>query len=79
MYLTAGGIQQRADVLNGGSYLSSNDLRVHFALGDANAVGAVEIHGPDCQVKVLALSGVDRIYKVEERKDVIGQLDEHVH
>ena len=33
VYLTAGGMRQRGDVLSGGSYLSSNDPRVHFGLG----------------------------------------------
>ena len=46
VYLTAGGIRQRGDVLSGGSYLSSNDLRVHFGLGDAASVDGVEITGP---------------------------------
>jgi len=32
LYLDAAGIRQRGDVLSGGSYLSSNDFRVHFGL-----------------------------------------------
>ena len=39
VYLQAGGIRQRGDVLSGGSYLSSNDLRVHFGLGDGTDAG----------------------------------------
>ena len=46
VYLTAGGMRQRGDVLSGGSYVSSNDPRVHFGLGDADKVDAVEIHWP---------------------------------
>ena len=45
VYLTAGGMRQRGDVLSGGSYLSSNDPRVHFGLGDAEKVDGVEIGG----------------------------------
>jgi hypothetical protein len=74
VYLTAGGIRQREDVLSGGSYLSSNDLRVHFGLGDATKVDAVEIHWPDGAVEKAALPGVDRIYTVEEGKGVTGRL-----
>src|SRR5579864_7362743 len=33
VFLTAGGVRQRADVFSGGSYGSSSDLRVHFGLG----------------------------------------------
>src|ERR1700733_15106743 len=35
VYLTAGGIRQRGDVMSGGSYESSNDQRPHFGIGDA--------------------------------------------
>ena len=46
VYLTANGMRQRGDVLSGGSYLSSNDMRVHFGLGDATDAGTAEIHWP---------------------------------
>ena len=39
VHLAAAGIRQRGDVLSGGSYLSYNDMRVHFGLGDANGCG----------------------------------------
>ncbi len=42
VYLTAAGMRQRGDVLSGGSFVSSNDPRVHFGLGDADKVDAVE-------------------------------------
>jgi len=70
VYLTAGGVRQRGDVLSGGSYLSSNDPRVHFGLGDADRVDAVEIRWPDGVVEKVTLPGVDRIYSVEEGKGV---------
>jgi len=71
VYLTAGGIRQRGDMLSGGSYLSSNDLRVHFGLGDATAVDAVEIRWPSGQVEKIKLPGLDRILTVEEGKGII--------
>jgi hypothetical protein len=73
VYLTAGGIRQRGDVLSGGSYLSSNDPRVHFGLGDAVKVDLVEIHWPDGVVETMQLPGVDRIFKVAEGKGVIPE------
>jgi len=45
VYLAAAGMKQREDVLSGGSYLSSNDLRVHFGLGDATDAGAPRFTG----------------------------------
>jgi hypothetical protein len=74
VYLTAGGMRQRSDVLSGGSYLSSNDMRVHFGLGDASLVDAVEIHWPGGVVEKLKLPAVDRIFTVEQGKGVIGEL-----
>ena len=70
VYLTAGGIRQRGDVLSGGSYLSSNDFRVHFGLGDANSVQGVEIHWPSGLIENLELPVVDRIFTVQEGKGV---------
>ena len=74
VYLTAGGLRQRGDVLSGGSYLSSNDLRVHFGLGDSAKVDSVEIHWPSGKVEKPALHSVDRIFTIEEGKGVIGEL-----
>jgi len=72
VYLTAGGTKQREDVLSGGSYLSSNDMRVHFGIGDATEVDGVEIHWPSGNVEKLQLHDVDCIFTVEEGKGVTG-------
>ncbi|HVU46004.1 MAG TPA: CRTAC1 family protein [Terracidiphilus sp.] len=74
VYLTAGGIRQRGDVLSGGSYLSSNDMRVHFGLGDSTRVDDVEIHWPSGKVEKLQLDAVDRIYTVSEGKGITTGL-----
>jgi len=74
VYLTAGGTRQRGDVLSGGSYLSSSDLRVHFGLGDATTVDAVDIHWPGGAVEKVRLPAVDRILTIEQGKGVTGQL-----
>jgi hypothetical protein len=72
VYVTAGGMRQRGDVLSGGSFESSNDPRVHFGLGAAAGVDAVEVHWPDGQVEPVKLPGVDRIVTVEEGKGVVS-------
>ena len=74
VYLTAGGIRQRGDVLSGGSYLSSNDMRVHFGLGDSSKVDQVEIHWPSGALEKLGLPAVDRIYTIIEGKGITGAL-----
>jgi hypothetical protein len=72
VYLTAGGLRQRGDVISGGSYASSNDFRVHFGLGEATKVESVEIHWPSGAVERLALPAVDRYYSVEEGRGVMA-------
>ena len=68
VYLTAGGVRQRADVLSGGSYLSSNDMRVHFGLGDAAKIDAIEVHWPSGLVQKIAPTPIDRILTIVEGK-----------
>jgi hypothetical protein len=72
VYVTAGGMRQRGDVLSGGSYISSNDPRVHFGLGDTVKIDAVEIHWPSGLKEKVNLPGVDKIFTVEEGKGVIN-------
>ena len=76
VYLTASSVRQRGDVLSGGSYLSSNDMRVHFGLGATEKVDSVEIHWPSGALEKLKLPAVDRIYTVMEGKGVTGSLCE---
>jgi enediyne biosynthesis protein E4 len=74
VYLKAGGIRQRGDVLSGGSYLSSNDMRIHFGLGDANHVDGVEIHWPSGVIENLKVAKIDRILTIEQGKGITGEL-----
>jgi len=70
VYLAAGGVRQRGDVLSGGSYLSSNDMRIHFGLGDATKVDEVEIHWPSGAIERLNTVAIDRILTIEEGKGI---------
>jgi hypothetical protein len=66
VYLTANGMKQREDVISGGSYLSSNDQRPHFGLGQATKVDDIEVHWPSGKVEHFTVPGVDRIVKIME-------------
>jgi hypothetical protein len=74
VYLSANGMRQRGDVLSGGSYLSSNDFRVHFGLGDAVVAGSMEIHWPSGAKEIVRLPAVDRIYTITEGKGITGAI-----
>jgi enediyne biosynthesis protein E4 len=66
VYLAAAGIKQRGDVISGGSYLSSNDPRLHFGLGSAEAVQSIEVHWPSGKVEHFTVPGIDRIVTLTE-------------
>ena len=74
VYLNADGIRQRGDVLSGGSYLSSNDMRVHFGIGNSTTIDSVEIHWPSGAKETLKLRAVDRIYTITEGKGVTAAM-----
>jgi hypothetical protein len=74
VYLTAHGMRQRGDIVSGGSYLSSNDQRVHFGLGDSTDAGTAEIHWPSGSKATLKLPAVDRIYTIVEGKGIIEAM-----
>jgi len=70
VYLNANGIRQREDVMSGGSYISSNDQRPHFGLGDATDAGSAEIHWPSGRVEKIKLPAIDRIFTVTEGQGI---------
>jgi hypothetical protein len=67
-------MRQREDVMSGGSYISSNDQRPHFGLGDALDAGTAEIHWPSGAVENVKLPAEDRIFTITEGKGITGVL-----
>jgi len=59
-------MKQRADVISGGSYISTSDQRPHFGLGTATAVDGIEVHWPSGKVEKFTVPGVDRIVTLTE-------------
>ena len=74
VYLTANGLRQREDVMSGGSYISSNDQRPHFGLGDATDAGSAEIHWPSGAKEMVKLPAVDRIFTITEGMGITDVL-----
>ncbi|HLY43612.1 MAG TPA: CRTAC1 family protein [Terracidiphilus sp.] len=74
VYLTANGIRQREDVISGGSYISSNDQRPHFGLGDATDAGTAEIHWPSGAKESVKLPAEDRIFTITEGKGITSAM-----
>ena len=74
VYLTANGVRHREDVLSTGSYVSSNDQRLHFGLGDAADAGTAEIHWSSGAKETVKMPAPDRIYTITEGKGITGSL-----
>lgn len=66
VFLTSGGVRQRADVFSGGSYGSSSDQRLHFGLGQVMKVD--KIGRPSGTKEAFAGSSTDRIITAVEGK-----------
>ncbi|HEY6185817.1 MAG TPA: CRTAC1 family protein, partial [Terriglobales bacterium] len=71
VFVTAGGIRQRADVFSGGSYGSSSDQRVHFGLGQNNKIEKIEIHWPSGLKQEITVPSIDRIFTISEGKGIV--------
>ena len=64
--IRAAGVKQFCDVRGGGSYLSQNDLRLHFGLGTATKIDSVEIRWPNGTLETLQNVAADAIYTIVE-------------
>ena len=69
--LVAGGMTQTDEIHSGGSYISQNDLRVHFGLGKATKIDSLEIHWPSGKVETVKDLDADQYYSVLEGQGIV--------
>jgi hypothetical protein len=65
--ITAGDLTQIAEVRSGGSYLSQNDLRLHFGLGGHLKVDRIEITWPGSAQQIETDIRADRVLVIRQR------------
>ena len=65
--IPACGKKQFASLHNGGSYLSRDDPRVHFGLGDCKQVDEVKISWPTGKIQKQNDLAANRYLTVDER------------
>ena len=70
--MIAGGMTQTEEIRSGGSYLSQNDLRVHFGLNTATRIDSVEIRWPSGKIETLKNLDADRFYCVLEGRGIVS-------
>lgn len=64
--LTAGGVTQVSQKKGGSGYLSYNDPRLHFGLGNADVAETIEVKWPSGAIRVLENVKAGQILVVEE-------------
>lgn len=64
--ITAGAHSQTGEVRSGGSYLSQNDLRLHFGLGNQAMVQRIDVRWPSGRLQTLTNVSADRIMAIRE-------------
>lgn len=64
--VTVGDLVQVEEVRSGSSYLSQNDLRVHFGLGDHSSVESIKVRWPSGVVQTLRGVDANQFLVIEE-------------
>jgi len=62
------------EVRSGGGYISQNDLRVHFGLGGAETVAALEVRWPSGQVDSLKNLKANQLIYVKEGEGLVRSV-----
>ena len=58
------------EVRGGGSYLSQNDLRLHFGLGSATTIDVLEVRWPTGKTETFKDVAADKIYTIVEEQGI---------
>jgi enediyne biosynthesis protein E4 len=66
--------QQIDEVRSGGSYISQNDLRIHFGLGKAEKVDVLEIRWPSGQIDTLKDVKANQLIYVKEGAGILRTM-----
>jgi hypothetical protein len=64
--VSAGDLRQMKEVRSGSSYLSQNDLRLHFGLGSHAKVDSIEIQWPSGNKEIFSSVATNSIYVIKE-------------
>ncbi|MBV9181454.1 MAG: CRTAC1 family protein [Acidobacteria bacterium] len=77
--VTAGDLVEMDELISGGSYLSQNDLRLHFGLGKHQHLDKAKIYWPDGKVETLTNLSADRFYWLREGQGVVSSKPAERH
>jgi hypothetical protein len=72
--VTTGGQRQRRDIQSGSSYLSQNDLRAHFGLGEATRVERIDVRWPSGGTDVIERVPANGIVTIREGEGIVSRM-----
>jgi len=75
----AGGMTQLDEVRGGASYLSQNDLRLHFGLGHAASMDSVVVRWPTGKTESFKNVAADKIYTIVEGQGIKQPIESLSH
>ena len=73
--VVSGDLRLVEEVYSGGSYISQNDLRLHFGLEKRTKIDLIEVHWPSGAVDKINGAGVNKLLTVKEGLGLISQKD----
>lgn len=71
--LRAAGHVQMQEVRSGGSYISQNDFRLHFGIGQATKVDSIEVRWPSGSTQSFKAISANRVLQIVEGKGFVSQ------
>jgi len=71
--IVSGDLTQTDEVRSGGSYISQNDLRLHFGLEKRTKIDLIEIRWPSGVMDKITTANVNKIVTVKEGQGVIEE------
>jgi len=71
--VVSGDLTQIDEVRSGGSYLSQNDLRLHFGLEKRTTIDLIEVRWPSGVIDKITNLSANRILTIKEGKGVVEQ------
>jgi len=73
--VVAGDLTQIDEVHSGGSYLSQNDLRLHFGVEKRTKIDLIEVQWPSGAVDKVVDASVNRILTIKEGQGLVEQKE----
>jgi enediyne biosynthesis protein E4 len=73
--IVSGDLTQIDEVRSGGSYLSHNDLRLHFGLEKRTKIDLLEVRWPSGVIDKITNLSANKIFTIKEGKGVVEQKD----